>query len=80
MQMKVDVMLAVDLVQMSLSGVIQKAIIMAGDSDFVYAIEMAKNTGLHIHLYYSNHINDDLLHAVSKRTQIDLSFLMRIKL
>jgi uncharacterized LabA/DUF88 family protein len=45
-QKRVDISLAVDLVRLSCTRSISKAVIVAGDSDFVPAIEAAKDSGV----------------------------------
>ena len=51
-QKKVDVMFAVDLVQLSTSHQISDAALITGDSDMLPAIEIAKSTGVVITLYH----------------------------
>ena len=57
--------MAVDLVRMSWGRQIGKAVMVTGDSDFVPAIEAAKDAGVLVQLYYSRSaIHDELLMAV----------------
>ncbi len=51
-QKMVDILLAVDLVQLSVSHQIQRAVLLANDSDFVPAIQVARNAGTVVELYY----------------------------
>lgn len=51
-QKMVDILLAVDLVQLSVQHQIQRAVLWANDSDFVPAIEVAKNAGVVVELYH----------------------------
>lgn len=51
-QKRVDILLGVDLVQLALKRTINNAIILAGDSDFLPAIEVAKNEGVIISLFH----------------------------
>jgi uncharacterized LabA/DUF88 family protein len=51
-QKRVDVLLTVDLVRMSIGGYINKAVLVAGDSDYVPAIEPANDAGVLTQLYY----------------------------
>ena len=51
-QKMVDILLAVDLVQLSVQHQIQRAVLLANDSDFVPAIEIAKNAGVVVELYH----------------------------
>jgi uncharacterized LabA/DUF88 family protein len=79
-QKMVDVYLSIDLVHMSLKSRITHAAIVAGDSDFVPAIELARNEGICTWLFHGDRsnvhqqlwdlmdervrINDDLIHKV----------------
>ena len=51
-QKRVDVLLTVDLMRMAWSKQIQTAVLITGDSDFVPAVESAKEAGLLTILYY----------------------------
>lgn len=63
-QKRVDVLLAVDLVRMSWDKQINKAILVAGDSDFVPPIQAAKDAGVLTQIYYSKTaVHDELLDA-----------------
>jgi len=80
-QKMVDILLAVDLVQLSVQHQIQRAVLLANDSDFVPAIEIARNAGTVIELYY--HIpprpHDELLQACDDRIQIDQTLVNIIR-
>lgn len=61
-QKMVDVLLSLDLTNMSYEKQIQQAVLIAGDSDFVPAIKKAKDYGTIIHLYYHPHsIHEEIL-------------------
>ena len=51
-QKGVDVLLAIDMVKLAMKGVIAKAIIVSGDSDFVPAVRAIKDEGVSVHLFY----------------------------
>jgi len=53
-QKGVDVLLAIDMVKLALKGAIQKAIIVACDSDFIPAVRALKEEGVMVHIYYYN--------------------------
>ncbi len=53
-QKRVDVLLSVDLVRHSAAGHIQHAVLVAGDSDFVPAVEAAKEHGVTVSLWCGN--------------------------
>lgn len=68
-QKRVDIALAVDLVRLSCGRMIGKGVVVTGDSDFVPAIEAAKEAGVLVMLYYSpSSIHDELLSAVDEST------------
>jgi len=53
-QKMVDVMIAVDLVRLTFGGKMDTAILLTGDSDFIPAIEVAKDAGVLVRLMYSD--------------------------
>lgn len=71
-QKRVDVMLATDLVMHSTKHLITHAILIAGDSDFIPAVEIAKNEGVSIHLFsvggVSARPHDELIMACDRHT------------
>jgi uncharacterized LabA/DUF88 family protein len=73
-QKMVDVLLSIDLVELSAKAKIRTAILMAGDSDFVPAVKKAKDNGVKVILCCSSakeeyHIN--LWKEADKRVFID---------
>lgn len=83
-QKKVDVLFSVDIVQMSWAKMIDRAIIITGDSDFVPAVDAAKQTGVIVELYYYKSPNwygpsthDELIKAVDERSPIDIDLIDR---
>jgi len=72
-QKMVDILLAVDLVQLSVQHRIERAILFANDSDFVPAIQIARNAGTVVELYY--HVpprpHDELMQACDECIHID---------
>lgn len=79
-QKRVDILLAVELVRLSWSGQIGHAVIVTGDSDFVPAIEAAKDAGVITRLFYSRKaIHDELLSAVDERFEMDAAFYDRVR-
>ncbi|WOF16854.1 NYN domain-containing protein [Methanoplanus sp. FWC-SCC4] len=79
-QKRVDILLAVELVRLSWSKQIGHAIIIAGDSDFVPAIEAAKDAGVIVSLYYSNQsIHNELLSSVDERYLMGEDFFNTVK-
>lgn len=62
-QKRVDVLLSVDMVRHSASAHIQHVIVVAGDSDFIPAVEATQESGATVSLWYGdlNTIHKDLL-------------------
>ena len=62
-------MLAVDLVKMSWSKQIGRAIMLAADSDFIYAVQTAKDAGVSTRLCYSDRhpVSDLMLDVFDER-------------
>jgi len=73
-QKGVDVCLSVDLVKLSCKGIIDKAILITGDSDFVPAVNVAKEEGIVTILYYSKtppmYVHYELLEACDETYEI----------
>lgn len=79
-QKRVDILMAVDLVRLSWAKQISKAILVTGDSDFVPAIQAAKDAGVLVSLYYSPlSIHDELLSVVDERFVITENLIDSIK-
>lgn len=72
-QKKVDVLLTVDLVRLACEKQIHRAVLIAGDSDFVPAIQIARDAGTIVQLYHGNHPRPhyELLQACDDRYVID---------
>lgn len=73
-QKRVDVLFSVDLVKMSATRQISKAVLVTGDSDFVPAIQASKDAGVLTVIYYSTvsgvRALDELLYACDERREI----------
>lgn len=75
-QKLVDIMLGVDLVQLAATRQITRAVIVAGDSDFVPAIEAAKLQGVLLSLYHgpsrggNSSVHRELWDACDERFEI----------
>jgi uncharacterized LabA/DUF88 family protein len=74
-QKRVDILLGVDLVLLAAKSQISDAAILAGDSDFLPAIEAAKAEGVVMHLFHGQYPHHDLLAACDERTRIDQPFI-----
>lgn len=80
-QKMVDVLLRVDLVRLSYERQIQRAVIIAGDSDYVPAIRVARDAGVIIQLCYgaSPRPHDELLRACDERIIMDQEFIDSVR-
>jgi len=80
-QKKVDILLTCDLLRLSLEKQISRAVIVAGHSDFVPAIQIARDAGTVVQLYFSRTPppHDELLAACDERICIDEHLINRIK-
>jgi uncharacterized LabA/DUF88 family protein len=81
-QKRVDVMLAVDMVRLAFEEHVEFIILVAGDSDFVPAIEAARAAGVTVILYYGGptkdgfrQTHDELRLACDESVQIDRSLI-----
>lgn len=79
-QKRVDILLGVDLVQLAAKRQITDAALIAGDSDFLPAVEVAKSEGVVVHLFHGRSSHDDLRICCDERTRIDRSLIDAIKL
>jgi uncharacterized LabA/DUF88 family protein len=74
-QKRVDILLGVDLALLAAKHQITDAVIVAGDSDFLPAIEAAKVEGVVVHLFHGSHPHRDLVSACDERTRITTSMI-----
>jgi uncharacterized LabA/DUF88 family protein len=81
-QKRVDVLLSVDLVRMSWGKQIDRATIVTADSDFVPAVQAAKEAGVITKLAYSPSlpVNNELVEAFDERIEINTALLDKCKL
>lgn len=82
-QKGVDIKLAVDMLRLSLRNDIHLACLIAGDGDFVPVVEVAKDAGVEVHLYYSDGQNSrysrQLWDCCDQRFLIDRAFLSQFQ-
>ena len=80
-QKRVDVMLAIDLVNLSTKKLITKANLVTGDSDLIPAIQIAKNEGVVVELFYvPRSTHTELLQTVDIATELNDEWLEKIKM
>lgn len=81
-QKRVDILLGCDLVLLSAKNRISKAVIITGDSDFIPAIEIAKNEGVETVLFHSNAYgcvpHQSLMQAVDVRNLITQELINQV--
>ena len=71
-QKRVDILIGVDLVRLSVKSAIDRAVLVSGDSDLLPAIQVAKDEGVIFHLYHGGTQNPphrDLWDAADNRTR-----------
>jgi uncharacterized LabA/DUF88 family protein len=74
-QKRVDILLGVDLALLAAKHQISDAAVLAGDSDFLPAIDAAKAEGVVLHLFHGQYPHHDLLTACDERTRMDQTFI-----
>jgi len=80
-QKRVDVLISVDLVRMSWGGQIDRAALVTGDSDFVPAVQAAKDAGVLVQLYYHPKFrHDELLQVCDDRFIITRELIDSVRL
>ena len=77
-QKMVDVLLSLDMVHASLKGKITHVAIVAGDSDFVPAIEMIKNESVSVWLFHGERPHNDLWANSDQRIPITQDFINNV--
>lgn len=80
-QKRVDILLGCDLVLLAAKQRIEKAILITGDSDFIPAIEVAKNEGVEIELVYdkAHHPHSSLTLIADVRKELSQANIDAIK-
>ena len=78
-QKGIDIQIGVDLVLLSAKQQISHAVLIAGDSDLIPALVIAKNEGVLVHLYHGSAPHRKLVEAADERTKITADFLANVK-
>lgn len=80
-QKRVDVLLSVDMTRHAAAGHIQHAVLVAGDSDFIPAVEAAKESGVTLTLWCGafNTVHKDLVMLADDMHQFDRATFPHIK-
>jgi uncharacterized LabA/DUF88 family protein len=81
-QKQVDTLLSIDLVKLSVEKSIRRAVLIAGDSDYIPAIKIARDEGVIVQLYYSEPagIHQETLTACDDRFIIDVTLIDKIRI
>jgi uncharacterized LabA/DUF88 family protein len=74
-QKGIDIQFGVDLVLLSVKQQISHAVLVAGDSDLIPAVSVAKNEGVLIHLFHGSNPHHKLVEIADERTKITPDFL-----
>jgi len=75
----IDIQLGVDLVLLSAKQQISHATVIAGDSDLIPALCVAKNEGVLVHLFHGSAPHRKLVETSDERTQITHEFLTGVQ-
>lgn len=80
-QKRVDIMLGVDLVQLSTKRQVSSAVLVAGDSDFLPAVEIAREEGVLVHLYHgtTHRPHRELWDACDERTALSQELIDKVR-
>ena len=81
-QKGVDTLLSIDIVNLAASSKISDVVLLAGDSDYLPAIKVAKEHGVNVTLYHSkerSHYHNALWEICDERFSIDLGLIEKIK-
>ena len=80
-QKRVDALLCVDLVQLALTRQISKAVLLAGDSDFMPAVEVAKQHGVLVELWHGpvTTVHRELWRACEDRIECTRELLNQVR-
>ena len=76
-QKGVDILLAIDIVKLSLKDRVRHIALIAGDADYVPAVKLARDEGVKIYLFHNSQNGqyaDELYQNSDERTPLDQSF------
>jgi uncharacterized LabA/DUF88 family protein len=78
-QKQVDLLLGIDLVRVACKGYISEAHLVAGDSDFVPALRMAKDEGVVCVLHHGGSPHQSLRLVADECHRLDATFIDRVR-
>ena len=67
------------MVQLAAKGQIQEAVLIAGDSDFIPAVSVAKAEGVLVKLYHGSNPHSDLWQEVDERIKFTSDFISSVR-
>jgi uncharacterized LabA/DUF88 family protein len=80
-QKLVDVLLSVEMVRLAWSGQVKLIVLIAGDSDFVPAIEAAKDAGVLVKMVHAHraglYVHTEMMMVSDERMDVDRDFIER---
>jgi len=80
-QKMIDVLMSLDITNMSYENQIQHVILIAGDSDFVPAVKRAKDYGIITHLYYHpSSVHNEILDEIDELHEINEELINSCKI
>ena len=65
--------------RLAAKGRIQQAVLLAGDSDFIPAINVAKSEGVLVRLFHGEGCHSELWQAADERVKLDQAFIDSIR-
>lgn len=77
-QKQVDILMAIDIVRLSMRRSITHAILVTGDSDFIPAIQIARDEGIQVALAHGGQLHNQLLTKIDQRIRLDQAFIDKI--
>lgn len=75
-QKQVDILLALDMIKMSLRNRIEEIILITGDADFVPVVQFVKEQSVKVHLRTGFTYSRELANACDSAKEIDESFIL----
>lgn len=74
-QKRTDLLLGIDLVILATRHAVDEVFILAGDSDFIPAVQAAKSQGVIVYLVCGDNCHEDLLDEADERIKVDSALI-----
>lgn len=78
-QKRVDILLGIDVVRLASKQQITGLVLVAGDSDFVPALQVAKDEGVLCRLFHGENPHNELRQAADEHERMDQGFIDRVR-